>query len=542
LPGRVVLTADWRAPIGEGLAPPDLLNLELSPPRTVSEVVLALDAAAADPRVAGLLVRVAETSHGFAVAQELRDAVLRFRAAGKFAVAHADSFGELSSGNEGYYLATGFEQVALQPAGLVGLTGLAAQVPLARELLAGLGVELEVSRRAEYKSALESLTADELSAPNREQLEALLDTLTRQLVAGVAAGRRLGPERVRELIDRGPFTGLEALRAGLIDFTQHYDEARTAAIQRVRSGGVGAPVGTIGLSAYADRLAPAGAGAPKVALVRAAGLIRRGEGALGAGGIAAEDLAGILEDAARDDDVRAVLLRIDSGGGSAVASETIARGVRRVREAGKPVVVSMSNAAASGGYWIAMGANRIVAQPATLTGSIGVVAGKPNLAGAWDRLGVRWAEILRGDQAGIWSVNRPYSEAGRARVEAIVGALYDDFTAGVARGRNLAPERVAEIARGRVWAGEDALGLGLVDELGGLGTALAAVRRSLQLPADAPLDVELLPEDENPLRAAWRRLRPLAAGLDGVAAVLRALDGAAATAAGTAVSLPLVVR
>lgn len=534
-PERIVLAADWRTGLGEGPAPPDLLDLELSPPPTVSEVVLALDVAAADPRVSGLLVRLSETAHGFAVAQELRDAVRRFRASGKFAIAHADSFGELSSGNEGYYLATAFEQIVLQPVGLVGLTGLMAQVPFARELLASVGVELEVSRRAEYKTALESLTADELSAPNREQLSALLDTLTEQLVTGIAKGRRLKPEAVRALIDRGPFTGPEARAAGLIDNILHYDENRTGALRRAQSGSGGARIGTVGLDAYVDRVVPSGSGAAKVALIRAAGLIRRGESALGAE-IAADDLAEMLDDLARDREVRAVVLRIDSGGGSAVASETIARGVRRLRDEGKPVIVSMSNAAASGGYWIAMDATRIVAQPATLTGSIGVVAGKPNLKGAWDRLGVSWAEIPRGAQAGIWSFNQPYSEAGRARVEAIVTALYDSFTAGVARGRDLPPEHVAQIARGRVWAGEDALEIGLVDELGGLDAAFAAVRRSLELPAQAPLEVELLPEDENPIRSLWRRLDLTAAGLDALTSLLRNL------AAGTAASLPVTVR
>src|SRR5687768_1690946 len=165
LPERILLTADWRDGLAETVGPPDLLDLELIPPPTVAEVVLALDAAARDPRVAGLVVRLAETAHGFAVAQELRDAVRRFRAAGKFAVAHADTFGELGSGNEGYYIASAFDSIELQPGGLVGLTGIAIQVPLARDLLASLGIRMEVLRRAEYKSALESLTDSELSGP-----------------------------------------------------------------------------------------------------------------------------------------------------------------------------------------------------------------------------------------------------------------------------------------------------------------------------------------------------------------------------------------
>ena len=179
LPGRILLTADWRTSLSETAGVPDLIDLQFRPPPTVTDVVMALDAAAKDPRVAGILVRLAETEHGFAVAQELRDAVRRFRAAGKFAVAEADTFGELTSGNEGYYIASAFDSIELQPGGLVGLTGIGVQVPLARELLASLGIRMEVLRRAEYKSAFESLTDSELSGPNREQLDALLDTLNR---------------------------------------------------------------------------------------------------------------------------------------------------------------------------------------------------------------------------------------------------------------------------------------------------------------------------------------------------------------------------
>jgi protease-4 len=528
LPQRFVLVADWRGEVAEDTGAPDLLGLELAPPLTVSDVVLGLDAAARDPRVAGLVVRLDDTSHGFAVAQELREAVGRVRAAGKFTLAHADSFGELSSGNEGYYLASAFDEIHLQPVGLVGLTGLRAELPLARDLLSSLGVQLEVVRRAEYKTALESFTESEITAPNREMLEAMLDVLEAQLVQGIAEGRRLDPAEVRRLVDSGPFTGEEALAARLVDRVAHEDESFTRA--RLQAGG-SAP--TVALVDYAATLDHADAAAPRIALIRAVGAIRRGEGGIGTG-IAADDMAAALAEAAGDPAVRAVLLRIDSPGGSAVASETVARGVRRVREA----VASMGNAAASGGYWIAMDATRIVAQPATFTGSIGVVAGKPTLAGVWDKLGVNWAEIDRGANASIWSLNLPYSPQARARVEAIVDSLYRDFTVGVASGRRMKLDRVQAIAKGRVWTGETAKELGLVDELGGLDTALQVVRRELELPEGAALGIELLPRPENPFQAALRWLRPRAAAFSGVAAVIRQLG----EATGTATSLPLTVR
>jgi protease-4 len=206
-----------------------------------------------------------------------------------------------------------------------------------------------------------------------------------------------------------------------------------------------------------------------------------------------------------------------------------------VQASGKPVIVSMSSTAASGAYWIASAADHIVAQPGTLTGSIGVVAGKPVLAEAWRKLGLTWAELVRGDHADIWSVNKPYSPEASARVDDLVGWLYDRFTDLVAEGRKLSPERAREIAKGRVWAGATALELGLVDELGGLDEALAAVRLSLQLAPEAPLDIQIRPEEEFP---AQRLLNLLRSGVGSLSALL----GAGWPPMGTAVSLPVTIR
>ena len=505
LPERIVLTADWRSSLSETAGPPDLLDLRFQPAPTVTDTVLALDAAAKDPRVRGLVVRLAETAHGFAVAQELREAVLRFRAAGKFAVAEADTFGELGSGNEGYYIATAFESIALQPGGLVGLTGIAVQVPLARDLLASLGIRVEVLRRAEFKSAFESLTDSELSGANREQLEALLDSLNGQLVTGIAEQRRLSKEEVQALIDRGPLSADEAKEAKLVDALYYHDKVMAAALGRAQDAMA------VDLESYlAAGLPSFGQAQAHIALVRAAGLVRRGSGALGME-IAADDLVETLGELAHDREVGAVLLRLDTGGGSAVASESIRHALLKLRSAGKPVVVSMGNSAASGGYWIAMGADRVVAEPATLTGSIGVIGGKPVLEEAWRKLGVNWATITRGAHAADWSINRPFSDSARARVDALIGWLYGRFTSLVAEARDLPQERVDQIARGRVWSGEDAARLGLVDETGGLDAALNAVRRLLELPADAPLAIAIRPVESNPLRAFLRSLSPFAA-------------------------------
>ncbi len=530
LPDRILLTADWRGALSETAGPPNLLEFELQPSPTVSEVVLALDAAAADERVAGLMVLLADTANGLAVTQELRDAVGRFRAAGKFAIAYADTFGEVGAGTEGYYLASAFDRIDLQPVGVVGLTALGAEVPLARDLLDRLGVRMEVVRREEYKTALESLTSSELSGPNREQISALLDSLTGQLAAGIAQGRSLTPEQVIRRITTGPYSGKDAMAAGLIDRVRPRRDTYGAALQQAGEGAVG-----IDLDDYAAALGQPDDPAATVALVRSAGLIRRGGGSL-ADGIAADSLVDMLREIEDEPAIGAVILRLDSGGGSAVASETIREAVERVHASGRPVIVSMSNTAASGGYWIAAGADRIVAHPATITGSIGVVAGKPVLEEAWRMLGVGWGTVATGENAGMWSVNRPFTAGERDRVERLVGSLYDQFVTIVSNGRALSPDKVREIAKGRVWVGETALGLGLVDELGGLDVAMAAARRSLQLPSEAKLAIDLWPREENPLLQLARALSPIAVKAQAALALLRAALG------GTAASLPLAVR
>lgn len=524
LPDRIVIEADFRDSLEEVASSSPLATL-LEARLTISEIVLALDRASRDPRVTGLVARLDASGHGLAAAQELRDAIGRFRASGRFALGFADTFGELGAGNEGYYLATAFDAIHLQPVGLVGLTGLMAELPFAGALLDRLGVELSVSQREQYKTAMDSFTRTGLTPANREMLESLLDSLDAQLVAGIAEGRRLAPERVAALIDGGPYTDSEALSAGLVDRLGYWDEVLQAA--RGRGGD------TVALRRYARRAAELARGGTAVAFVRAAGTIRSGGRGIGSG-IMADPLAEALAEAIEADEVKAILLRLDSPGGSPVASETIARQIRRAGAANKPVIVSMGNAAASGGYWIAMEAGTIVAQPATFTGSIGVIAGKPVLAGLWDMLGVEWAQLPRARNADMWSLNTPYSDYGRARLEHILDALYGSFKAGVARGRNLPPEQVAALAQGRVWSGAQAKELGLVDRLGGLFEAQAAVREALRLAPDAPLELRAYPQPRTPLREA---LELFTDGIDALAQI-RALVAALAPA-GTA-EMPLV--
>ena len=512
LPGEIVLVADLRGSLEDG---PDrgFAGLSLRAQPRLSELVLALDRAAGDPRVRGLVARLDDSAHGFATTQELRDAVARFRRSGRPAVAFADSFGELSAGNEGYYLATAFDQLVLQPVGLVGLTGLLVEVPFARELLDRIGIEPAFVRREAYKTALDSATETGLTTANRAMLTRLLDELSRQLVQGIAKGRNLDEATVRALLDGGPYTAEEALERRLVDRLGYWDEVLAAA---------GPDESHVDIADYvAADDGPPGTGTG-VALVRGIGAIARGEGdgLGGPDGIAADDLAEALAAAIDDPEIAAILFRIDSPGGSPVASETIARQIRRAKAAGKPVVVAMGDAAASGGYWIAMDATTIVAQPATLTGSIGVIAGKPVLQRLWQQLDVRWAQLPAAANAAMWSLNTPYTEVGRARLNELVDALYDSFKAGVAAGRGLAPDRVAEIAQGKVWTGAEAHALGLVDSLGGLAEAQDAVRAALGLAPGTPLDLRPYPPPRTPFQRALELLRVELQPLAGLRALL----------------------
>ncbi len=491
LPSRMLLTVDLRGTL-DNAAGADPIDLLIGEGRAgLDEVLLALDAAAEDPRVAGVVARIDATAHGFAAAQELRAAIARLGEAGVPTLVHAESFGEGGPGNEGYYLASAFDEIWMQPGGLVAITGLSLEMPFLRGLLDRIGVMPEVMRREAYKTVFENFTERAPSAANREMLEAILDDLFVTFGEGIAAGRKLDPATVLELVDGAPFTGEEALAAGLLDRIGYFDEALAAA--RARSGGAD----EVALEDYAAALEPVPE-APVVALVHASGTILQGR-IPEAEGIGSETLREALSAALEDETVEAVLLRLDSPGGSAVASITISRAIDRLRAAGKPVVVSMVNTAASGGYWIASRADRILAWPATLTGSIGVVSGKPVLAGLWRKLDVDWASLRRGRNAGIWSLNEPYDAGARARMERILDDLYDRFKATVAEGRGLDPEQVEAVAKGRVWTGRQALERGLVDRFGGLREALAELRSLLGLAVDAPLALVPYPPPEGPL-------------------------------------------
>jgi len=462
-------------------------------PLLLRQAVAAIHRAAEDPRIAGLIGRVQLSAAPPGAVQELREAIAAF-AAVKPSLAWAETY----PGTLSYYLASAFGEVWMQPSGTVGLIGFASNALFLRDALEKAGIQAQFVARGEYKSMANTFTEDHYTDAHREADSRLIESLHSQVWQGIAESRRLSTAVLDELADRAPLLRDDALAAGLIDHIGFRDgayrrigELIDGATDLSDPDGDDAPP-RLFLSRYAQARESRPSlrkKEPALALVTVSGPIVSGRGGPGlspfgrssAGG---DTIAAALREAGADDDVKAVVLRIDSPGGSVNASETIWREVGRIRSAGKPVVASMGAVAASGGYYIAMAADVIVANPATITGSIGVVTGKLVARELKDRLGVGSDVVRTNANADAWSVNSPFTDSQHDMVRAEADLFYDDFVRRVAEARKMSVADVELAARGRVWTGADALDRRLVDELGGLRTA---VRRAKVL---AGLDVD----------------------------------------------------
>ncbi len=444
----------------------------------LTDVLACLERAAGDPRIDGVYVELAGGGARLAAALPLARALAAVEAAGKPVVA----WGESVSAEE-LVIASAARHFHLAPAGSVALVGLRIESFFLRDLLERLGARPEVVRIGSFKSAGEMFTRASMSPEHREQLEALLDDRFSALLEAIAAGRDLAPERLRELVDGGPYPARAAVEAGLADGLLHRDELR-AELERLAPARPGAgprhrELRLLDVGAYHQlRIAwpgwrPLRGDLARIALVVAQGAIRHGGGLRG---VASEPYGRLLSALAGDPGVRAVVLRVESPGGDAVASDALWRAVSQLRRE-KPVVASFGEVAASGGYYLASAADRVFAERASVTGSIGVVGGKLDLSRLYERIGVAKESIERGARAGLASEARALRADERAALRASMRALYDLFLERVASGRGLARDAVAAVAGGRIWSGSAALGHGLVDAIGGPLEALAEARR-----------------------------------------------------------------
>lgn len=467
-------------------------------PASLSALWRAFDAARQDARVRGLVLDLRPAGMGLAKAQELRRQLHALRAAGKSVDCYLESAGEGANGTLEYYLAAACGSISLAPAGEVALLGLWADSLFLRGALDKLKIEPSFLASGRFKSAAEVYTHAAHSPAAREALDQVLDGYFGQLVGAIAADRELAPEAVRALFDRGPLGAREALAEGLVDAVAYPDEFGAAVA--AAAGGAA----RLDLLDYGRRRGRHAAGGEQIAVVFAQGTIVRGEGGLepwsGERFLGSDDLAELLEQLELDARVRAVVLRVDSPGGSALASDLILRRAELLAAA-KPLVVSMSDLAASGGYYIAAKASRIVAEAGTLTGSIGVVSGKLATGRFQEELlGATHDPLQRGAHAGLYSPLRPYDAREQALLERRLGAVYELFLGHVASGRGLERAQVEAVAEGRVWTGEDALARRLVDELGGLDAAVAAARAAAGL---APGEGALALYPQTPGFWAW---------------------------------------
>jgi len=461
----------------------------------LSDVLDGLRKARDDDRVRAVVAKVGGTGIGLARLQEVRDAIASFRESGKLTVAWTETFGEFTHGNLPYYLATAFDKIYLQPSGSLGLTGVAVEQLFLHDALVKVGIDFQSAKRHEYKTAADPLTERGFTGPAREAVERLTQSVAEQLTEAIAERRGKTIEQARELLDQGPFLAQQAKDQGLVDALGYRDEVYADVRREAGPDAILLYIAryyrTYALTQKARRL-PAERKQPFVALIHAAGPIkhgRSGRGPTGEGPMGSDTVSAALRAVAGDERAKAVLLRVNSPGGSYTASDTIWREVVRIRAAGKPVVVSMGDVAASGGYFISMAADVIVALPGTLTGSIGVILGKPVFTQLLDRAGVTTDAVSQGERARMFAATHPFTDDEWDRINHWLDAIYRDFTAKVAQGRNMTPERVHELARGRVWTGADAAANGLVDELGGLHTAAAIARTRGGLPDNAPLRI-----------------------------------------------------
>jgi protease-4 len=503
VPSKVVLELDFESGLIEAIPDDPTAQIMLANTLQLRDVVEALEVAADDRRVVGVVARISGEPMAMAQIQEVRDAILRFRESGKPAYAFAETFGEFSSGNGGYYLATAFDEIFMQPSGDVGLTGLYYETRFLREGFDKLGIELRMGQRYEFKNAVNGYTHNEMTGPHREALTRVMDSRFSQIVEGIAEARGMQDESVRQLAARGPLLGQEALEADLVDRLAYRDEV----MEELRNVTEQPRARALYADLYLERSGRPHQRGTHVALIHGFGGVMRGasryspvDGSIVMG---SDTVSAAFRAAIDDDRVQAILFRVDSPGGSYVASDTIWRETIRAQQAGKPVVVSMGNLAGSGGYFVAMAADRIVAQPGTITASIGVYGGKMLTNGMWEKLGISYEGIGTQPGASHWSAHADYDEAGEERLNASLDRIYEDFTSKVADGRGLELERVQEIAKGRIWTGQDAYEIGLVDVLGGYNVALNEVRDLLGLEQGAPLKLRRFPAERGPFDALF---------------------------------------
>ena len=480
------LVLDLQGEYIDGAEPPLLARLTGPSRRSFASLLSLLSTAERDDRVTNIVLRVRDLQIGWAKAQELRDAIARASSRGR----HTQAWLELASfgANLEYFVASSAQEVYAAPATRAPVVGLAAEYLFFGGLLERLGIDLEVERVGRYKSAVETIAGHQMSDDMREVATSLLDSIDAQFVSGIAQSRELPEASVRQAIAAAPVDPAQMQKWGLIDGELQWDELMAKQ---------GDPPVVEG-DDYAA-VDPADVGfhpVSRFALVYGSGAVVLGKGTMSPSGslvLASDAVSHALDDAAKDPSISAIVFRIDSPGGSALAADVVWRAAVRARAKGKPLIASFSDVAASGGYYVAAGADAIVASPATITGSIGVFALRPVITGTLRKLDIGFDSIVRGPFAELQLATRPLSPESRERMRAEVASIYDLFVSRVDAGRALDRAQVDAVGQGRVWTGAQAHEVGLVDELGGLREAVRVGKRRLEIAEDADVALVVFP-------------------------------------------------
>ena len=462
-------------------------------PQSLSSLLTQLRKAKVDKRITAVMLDIDGSDAGWAKAEEIRGAIEDFRTSGKPVYAYMET-----GFNKDYYIATACDKIFVPPPGELFTIGLAADVMFFRGSLDKLGIYPDLYQIGKYKSAGDMFTQKEMTPAHREFINSLLDDLYGRYVEGIAKARSKTPDEVRALIDNAPYNATQAKNAGLIDGAAYHDEVEKELKKRL--GYKDSDELHIARAGDYRQISQESLGLNKgerVAVVYAAGDIISGNSQFGGSGqetIGSDSLVKTLNEVRDDKTIKAVVLRIDSPGGSGLASDIIWRAIESLKEK-KPVVVSMSDVAASGGYYIACNANKIVAEPSTITGSIGVVGGKPVIKGFYDWIGVSNEYVLRGNNAGMFRESEKFSDTERKKFEELIkNTYYDQFLPKVAKGRGKNVEQIDAVGQGRVWTGRQGKENGLVDEFGGLDKAIEIAKQLANIPADKSIQRVIRPQ------------------------------------------------
>jgi protease-4 len=459
----------------------------------------AIDNARADSRITGLVVRIAPLATGWGKLEEIRAHLINFRKSGKPNICYLGGDG---IGNAEYYLASACEKIWLVPTAPVSIRGMMAEALFLRGSLDKLKIVPEFYHIAEYKTASNMFTEKKFTPAHREEVEGLLHSVYSQYLTETSKARNMDAAKFESLLNRGPFSAEEAIESKLVDQLAYWDEVQDFFKQKNDWN-------PVSLRRYRTLASAKFETGTRIAVVQASGLIVSGESRNTPGGgfiMGGDSVAGDIRRAREDSSIKAIVLRIDSGGGSAVASEVIRREVV-LAKAMKPVVVSMSDVAASGGYWIAMDASKIVAEPNTITGSIGVLIGKLNISGLYNLLGLSTDSVATSDNATLFSDQQNFTPAQQAYIQKSLHETYGNFIKGVAEGRKMNVADVDKIGKGRVWSGAQGKEIGLVDELGGLDRALEVAKQLGHIPASASIHIVRFPEERTFLQILLERER-----------------------------------